>query len=360
MIGNNTMKIGTIDGISFEKSRSHQEQSLRGGYNNMRSHGYFITEMCKRLDVGRIYFSIDKVENSNPISDGSDDFVKTCDAQDLELRVCTHKDKTGYGILVQTLVDVNYIDRLYDFVDSVEKLYIYSSDYEYELRENTFGLQFLFEFMRSPGEHQKLVDEIKKKLVVAFCGWFHIAKITPQLLGIPCEFVPQLINPSIEQVPHSFDRPYDGFFMGMNSDTIEFMNMSGNKKFLSVQYRDYSVPHTEYRNVTQIQQAGICTDIRSLVTFGGLCKFHCITNSWKNLYPTLKENSDMFVNQTFKIFEAFYSGMYPINPAMDWKGANLLMNASEDQYIDLQYSWRRKFSDNYSLRNYLPALDKWT
>lgn len=352
-----TLKIGTIDGLSFEKSRSHQQQSLRGGYNNMRSHGYAITRLCKYLGADNLAFSVDEVnEDTNVAGDPLDDLEMSVKYEDTVLSVCTHSEKCKYGILVQTLVDPKYIHRLYEFVDSVDKLYIYSSDYEYELRENTFNLKFLFEFMRDPGIHKPLVDKIKSKLVVAFCGWYHISRITPSLIGIPTAFVPQVINPNLIHLRSNhfsiFDRPYDGFFMGMNEDNLDFMKMSNNKKFLSVQYRDFSLPHTDYRNVTQIQQAGICMDLTSLISFGKLCRFHCITNSWKNLYPTLKENSDMLVNQTFKIFEAYYAGMYPINPAQDWKAANLLMDCSPEEYKSLQKDWRKKFEDNYNYPKY--------
>jgi hypothetical protein len=281
----------------------------------------------------------------------------------LILSECRHTDKTKYGILVQTLVDINYIDRLYEFVNSVDKLYIYSSDYEYELRKNTFNLKFLFEFMRDQinngGQHIKLVEEIKSKLVVAFCGWYHIAEITRVGLGITTQFLPQVINPNIPVSTPSFDRPYDGFFMGMNASYIEFMKMSNNKKFISIQYRDYSVPHTEYRNIVQVQQAGICTDIPTLLSVGSLSKFHCITNSWKNLYPELERNSDMLVNQTFKIFEAYYCGMYPINPAQDWKAISHIMNADKTSYDNMMKSFLTEFEKGYSSSKWIPILDKY-
>lgn len=358
----NFMKIGTIDGLSFEISRSHQVQSLRDGYNNLRSHGYMIAKLAEKLGTNELSFSTDSGTTGQILSKG-DDFNYTMDEMpNLTLTECTHTAKAKWGILVQTLVDPRYIQRLHDFVDSVDHLYIYSSDYEYELRKNTFNLKFLFEFMRNPGYDRdciSLVEKIKSKLVVAFCGWYHIARITPGILGINCEFIPQVINPNIPVKIHSFNRPYDGFFMGMNERTIDFMKKSNNKKFISIQYRDYSVPHLEYRNIVQVQQAGICTDIPTMQSIGCLSKFHCITNSWKNLYPELEQNSDMFVNQTFKIFEAYYCGMYPINPAQDWDAAMLYLDANENQYNELMKHFIAEFEHNYSASKWIPELDKY-
>lgn len=353
------LKIGTIDGISFEKSRSHHLQSQRGGYNNLRSHGYMITQLASELGCDTMYSTTDSGNTGNNLHPGDDLNYTFLEFNKMKFEECTHGHPTKYGILVQTLVDTNYIHRLHDFVDSVDHLFIYSSDYEYELRKNTFNLKFLFEFMRDPGEHLDLVEKIKKKLVVAYCGWYHIAKYTKQVLGINTEFIPQVINPNIPLQRKGYDeKPYDGFFMGMNERNIEFMQKSDNKHFLSIQYRDYSVDHKDYRNVTQIQQAGICTDLISLLTFTSLCKFHCITNSWKNLYPQLEQNSDMIFNQTFKIFEAYYGGMYPINPAQNWDAALTLMNCNRDQWTEMWHTFEHEFEKNYSYLEYMPTLLK--
>lgn len=360
-MNNNFMKIGTIDGLAFNISRSHQVQSLRDGYNNLRSHGYMIAKLAEKLGTDELSFSTDSGCTGTTLSKGDDFNYTMKEMPNLILSECKHTDKAKYGILVQSLVDLTYIDRLNDFVDSVDNLYIYSSDYEYELRKNTFNLGFLFEFMRNQmdtnGPHLDLVYKIKSKLVVAFCGWYHIGVITKYGLDIPTEFIPQVINPNIPVMKPDFNRPYDGFFMGMNQRTVDFMNMSDNKKFISIQYRDYSVPHTEYRNVVQVQQAGICTDIPTMLSIGSLSKFHCITNSWKNLYPELEQNSDMYVNQTFKIFEAYYCGMYPLNPAQDWNAAMLYMNADEDNYYKMMKEFREEFEENYSAEKWIPKLE---
>lgn len=345
------MKIGTIDGLSFEKSRSHQVMSMKGGYNNLRSHGYAILHLCKALGVHSLMCSTDSGETGTELHPG-DDMAFTLDSfefrNSIKFGECKHTDETKYGILVQTLVDEKYIHRLYDFVNSVEKLYIYSSDYEYELRKNTMGLKFLFEWMRTTTEHRGLVEKIKSKLVVAYCGWYHIARITPALLGIKCEFFPQIINPAIKELrPQTGQKSYDGFLMGMNDDVIEFMKMS-EKNYLSVQYRDCTVDYLNFRNVTQVLQAGICLDINTLIRLGSLCKYHCITNSWKTLYPSLLQNSDMFVNQTFKIFEAYYAGMVPINPAQDWKAAHAIMNCSDRTYTQMKMDFVGRMEAGYS------------
>jgi len=356
----NSLKIGTIDGLSFDKSRSHQVQSQRGGYNNLRSHGYMITHLANILGLDTMYSTTDTGDTGQDLHQGDDLNYTFLEFPNMKFLECKHNKPVKYGMLVQTLVNYDHLDRLHDFVDNVEHLYIYSSDYEYELRKNTFNLKFIFEFMRDPGDNPsaiELVKKIKDKLVVAFCGWYHIAEITKDLLDIKTCFIPQVINPNIPRETLTYDqKPYDGFFMGMNDDTVEFMEKSNNKHFISIQYRDYSVPHTTYRNVTQMQQAGICTDLITLKRTVALAKFHCITNSWKNLYPQLKQNSDMVFNQTFKIFEAYYGNSYPINPGQDWEAANQLMNCNKQDYQLLICNFIKEFEKNYNHMKYMHKL----
>lgn len=343
------MKIGTIDGLSFEKSRSHQVMSMKGGYNNLRSHGYAILKLCDALGVRELKCSTDTGDTGTELNPADDLAYTLKDPEFSYMRFgeCKHNEYSKYGILVQTLVDEKYIQRLYDFVQSVDHLYIYSSDYEYEVRKNTYGLKFLFEWMRTTVDHKPLVEMIKSKLVVAYCGWYHIARITPAILGIKCEFFPQVINPNLTTLCVHAEKVYDGFLMGMNDSVVDFMKMS-DKTYLSIQYRDYTVPHTEFRNVTQILQSGTSTDIYTLIQMSRLCRYHCITNSWKTLYPSLLQNSDMFVNQTFKIFEAYYGDMLPINPAMNWEAAHVIMNSGPVEYHLMKSAFRKQMKDNYS------------
>lgn len=353
------MKIGTIDGLSFEKSRSHQVMSMKGGYNNLRSHGYAILHLCKSLGVKRLECSTDTGDTGTTLHPRDDMAysLRSSEFRGIDFRECKHTDWTKYGILVQTLVDEKYIQRLYDFVDSVDHLYIYSSDYEYEVRKNTYGLKFLFEWMRTTVMHKPLVEKIKSKLVVAYCGWYHIARITPALLGIKCEFFPQVINPHIKSLCSYSDKVYDGFLMGMNDSVVDFMKMS-DKTYLSIQYRDYSVNHMDFRNVTQILQAGTSIDIFTLIQMSKMCKYHCITNSWKTLYPSLLQNSDMFVNQTFKIFEAYYGDMYPINPAQNWKAAHAIMNSTNFNYNSMKVAFNRQMEEHYSFEKFKHLIEE--
>lgn len=354
-------KIGSIDGMSFEKSESHQVKSMKGSYNNLRSHGFVIAQLASKLGCTRLLSSTDSGCSGSILHPG-DDLNYTLNAlPNLEFGECKHTDKAKYGILVQLLVTDLTLPRLEKFIDSVDHLFIYSSDYDYELRNHTFNAPFLLEFMRLPGD-EEIKNKLREKLRMSFCGWNHISKISEssRLSNIKSVFLPQVINPFIPKNPVSYSqRPYDGFLMGMDKASLEFIKMDPNKNYLSIQYRSENVPHTEFRNITQILQSGICLDLNTLLATTSLCKFHPLTNSWKNIYPSLVQNSDMLFNQTFKLFEAYYGGMYPIAPCQTFESIHFIMDSlnSEEVYIRSVEEFRSSFEKFYSYSRYEPILD---